>query len=152
MIPSDHELGVLLYADICFCQMCILPFVVRIPIPPSPTIGNYIIFKVSYSYFLSSSWAGPRSAIGSAPDSRARGPRSDTRSGHIRGGIKKFWASGIFPIQIVQCFTPNVQKCVRYWLHLGSYCWLSLFSHNTWSKIHTPIELAKWTKLSTERW
>ena len=70
----------------------------------------------------------------------------------IRGGIKKFWASGIFPIQIVQCFTPNVQKCVRYWLHLGSYCWLSLFSHNTWSKIHTPIELAKWTKLSTERW
>ena len=71
---------------------------------------------------------------------------------NIRGGIKKFWASGIFPIQIVQCFTPNVQKCVRYWLHLGSYCWLSLFSHNTWSKIHTPIELAKWTKLSTERW
>ena len=70
----------------------------------------------------------------------------------LRGGIKKFWASGIFPIQIVQCFTPNVQKCVRYWLHLGSYCWLSLFSHNTWSKIHTPIELAKWTKLSTERW
>ena len=74
------------------------------------------------------------------------------RHPHIRGGIKKFWASGIFPIQIVQCFTPNVQKCVRYWLHLGSYCWLSLFSHNTWSKIHTPIELAKWTKLSTERW
>ena len=73
-------------------------------------------------------------------------------SKEIRGGIKKFWASGIFPIQIVQCFTPNVQKCVRYWLHLGSYCWLSLFSHNTWSKIHTPIELAKWTKLSTERW
>ena len=71
---------------------------------------------------------------------------------NLRGGIKKFWASGIFPIQIVQCFTPNVQKCVRYWLHLGSYCWLSLFSHNTWSKIHTPIELAKWTKLSTERW
>ena len=73
------------------------------------------------------------------------------RDRNVRGGIKKFWASGIFPIQIVQCFTPNVQKCVRYWLHLGSYCWLSLFSHNTWSKIHTPIELAKWTKLSTER-
>ena len=77
---------------------------------------------------------------------------STVQSMDIRGGIKKFWASGIFPIQIVQCFTPNVQKCVRYWLHLGSYCWLSLFSHNTWSKIHTPIELAKWTKLSTERW
>ena len=74
------------------------------------------------------------------------------RDGQLRGGTKKFWASGIFPIQIVQCFTPNVQKCVRYWLHLGSYCWLSLFSHNTWSKIHTPTELAKWTKLSTERW
>ena len=32
---------------------------------------------------MASKGAGPRSAVGSASDSRARGPGFDTRSGHI---------------------------------------------------------------------
>ena len=42
LIPSDHELGVLPCADICFCRICILPFVVRILIPPRPTVVDNI--------------------------------------------------------------------------------------------------------------
>ena len=40
LIPSDHEFGVLPCADTC--RMCILPFVVRFPIPPRPTNDNNI--------------------------------------------------------------------------------------------------------------
>ena len=52
--------------------------------------------------------AGPRSAVGSASDSRARGPWFDTRSGHIQF---------VFPlIQEGQLSVTGESMCMKYWL------------------------------------
>ena len=59
--------------------MCILPFVVRIPIPALPTIDNNINSDSQLFIF-------PfliMSRVGSACDSRGIGSGSDTRYGHI---------------------------------------------------------------------
>ena len=53
--------------------------------------------------------AGPRSAIGRAPDSQARGPGFDTRSGHILS----------FPLLLFQEGQLSVtgeSMCTKYWL------------------------------------
>ena len=53
--------------------------------------------------------ARPRSAVGSEPDSRARGPGFDTRSGHI--------LSFLFPlIQEGQFSFSGESMCTKYWL------------------------------------
>ena len=53
--------------------------------------------------------AGPRSAVGSASDSRARGPGFDIRSGHI--------LSFLLPlIQDGQLSVTGKSMCTKYWL------------------------------------
>ena len=52
---------------------------------------------------------GPRSAVSSESDSRARGPRFDTRSGHI--------LSFLLPlIQEGQLSATGESMCTKYWL------------------------------------
>ena len=55
LIPSDHELGLLPCADMLIyvlCRMCILPFVVRIPIPTRSTIDDNIYSDSQLFIFL----------------------------------------------------------------------------------------------------
>ena len=53
--------------------------------------------------------AGPRSTVGSAPDSSIRGPGFDTRSGHI--------LSCLLPlIQEGQLSVSGESMCTKYWL------------------------------------
>ena len=53
--------------------------------------------------------AGPRSAVGTAPDSYVRGPGFNTRSGHI--------LSFLFPlIQEGQLSVTGESMCTKYWL------------------------------------
>ena len=55
------------------------------------------------------SQAGPRSAVGRAPDSQVRGPGFDTRSGHI--------LSFLLPlIQEGQLSVTGESMCTKYWL------------------------------------
>ena len=55
--------------------------------------------------------AGPRGAVDSASDSRARGPGFDTRSGHI--------LSFLLPlIQEGQLSVTGESMCTKYWLPL----------------------------------
>ena len=59
---------------------------------------------IHYAYF-----AGPRSAVGRAPDSLVRGPGFDTRSGHI--------LSFLLPlIQEGQLSVTGESMCTKYWL------------------------------------
>ena len=53
--------------------------------------------------------AGPRSAVGRAPDSQVRGPGFDTRSGHI--------LSCLLPlVQEGQLSVTGESMCTKYWL------------------------------------
>ena len=53
--------------------------------------------------------AGPRRAVGRAPDSQVRGPGFDTRSGHI--------LSFLLPlIQEGQLSVTGESVCTKYWL------------------------------------
>ena len=64
-------------------------------------------YLIHYNYV--SQVAGPRSAVGSASDSRARGPGFDTRSGHI--------LSFLLPlIQEGQLSVTDKCICTKYWL------------------------------------
>ena len=53
--------------------------------------------------------AGPRSAVGSASDSRARGPGFDARSGHILLSL-------LLLIQEGQLSVTGKSMCLKYWL------------------------------------
>ena len=53
--------------------------------------------------------AGPRSAVGSASDSRARGPEFDTRSGHIILFLLPLIKEG-------QLSVTGDSMCTKYWL------------------------------------
>ena len=53
--------------------------------------------------------AGPRSAVGRAPDTKVRGPGFDSRSGHI--------LSFLLPlIQEGQLSVTGESMCAKYWL------------------------------------
>ena len=54
-------------------------------------------------------FAGPRSAVGSASDSRARGPGFDTRSGHILSFLLPLTKDG-------QLSVTGECMCTKYWL------------------------------------
>ena len=71
------------------------------------------ISLTGYSFALSgvcTHWeAGPRSAVGSASDSRARGPGFDTQAGHI--------LSFLLPlIQEGKLSVTGDSMCTKYWL------------------------------------
>ena len=53
--------------------------------------------------------AGPRSAVGSASDSRARGPGFDTRSGYVLPFLPPL-------IQDGQLSVTAKSMCTKYWL------------------------------------
>ena len=53
--------------------------------------------------------AGPRSAIGRAPDSLVRGPGFDTRSGNILSFLLPLFQEG-------QLSVTGESMCTRYWL------------------------------------
>ena len=53
--------------------------------------------------------AGPRSAVGRAPDSQVRGPGFDTRSGHI-------FLFLLLLIQAGQLSVTGESMCTKYWL------------------------------------
>ena len=53
--------------------------------------------------------AGPRSAVGRAPDSQARGHGLDTRSGHILSFLLPLLQEG-------QLSVTGVSMCTKYWL------------------------------------
>ena len=52
--------------------------------------------------------SGPRSAVDSASDSRARGPRYDTRSGHILSFLLPLMQEG--PLSVT-----GESMCTKYW-------------------------------------
>ena len=54
-------------------------------------------------------WAGPRSAIGRAPDSSVRGPGFDTRSGNILSFLLPLFQEG-------QLSVTGESMCTKYWL------------------------------------
>ena len=53
--------------------------------------------------------AGPRSAIGRAPDSQVRGPGFDTRSGNILSFLLPLFQEG-------QLSVASESMCTKYWL------------------------------------
>ena len=53
--------------------------------------------------------AGPRSAIGRAPDSQVRGPGFDTRSGNILSFLLPLFQEG-------QLSVTGESMCTKYWL------------------------------------
>ena len=53
--------------------------------------------------------AGPRSAIGGAPDSQVRGPGFDTRSGNILSFLLPLFQEG-------QLSVTGESMCTKYWL------------------------------------
>ena len=53
--------------------------------------------------------AGPRSAIGRAPDSQVRGPGLDTRSGNILSFLLPLFQEG-------QLSVTGESMCTKYWL------------------------------------
>ena len=53
--------------------------------------------------------AGPRSAIGRAPDSKVRGPGCDTRSGNILSFLLPLFQEG-------QLSVSGESMCTKYWL------------------------------------
>ena len=70
---------------------------------------NYVWIPPIFSLHLLSDMAGPRSAVGRAPDSLVRGPGFDTRSGHI--------LSFLLPlIQEGQMSVTGESMCMKYWL------------------------------------
>ena len=54
-------------------------------------------------------FAGPRSTIGRAPDSQARGPEFDTRSDHILWFLLPLFQEG-------QLSVTGESMCTKYWL------------------------------------
>ena len=54
--------------------------------------------------------AGPRSAIGRAPDSKIRGPGFDTRSGNIPSFLLPLFQEG-------QLSVTGKSMCTKYWLN-----------------------------------
>ena len=58
---------------------------------------------------ISNACAGPRSAVGRAPDSLVRGPGLDTRSGHIL-------SFHLSLIQEGQLSVTGESMCTKYWL------------------------------------
>ena len=56
--------------------------------------------------------AGPRSAVGTASASRARGPGLDTRSAHILSLLLPLILEG-------QLSVPGESVCTKYWLTVG---------------------------------
>ena len=68
-------------------------------------VQQYFLFEKPYSSFS----AGPRSAIGRAPDSLVRGPGLDTRSGNI--------LLFLIPLfQEEQLSVTGARMCTKYWL------------------------------------
>ena len=59
-------------------------------------------------YHLLSCLAGPRSAIGRAPDSYVRGPGFDTRSGNILSFLLPLFQEG-------QLSVTGESMCTKYW-------------------------------------
>ena len=60
-------------------------------------------------YVLHLPSAGPRSAIGRAPDSEVRGPGFDTRSGNILSFLLPLFQEG-------QLSVTGESMCTKYWL------------------------------------
>ena len=80
---------------------------------PSASFGciYLMLCKIKLFHF----GAGPRSAVGSTSDSRARGPEFDIRSGHILSFLHPL-------IQEGQLSVTGESTCTKYWLtinHLG---------------------------------
>ena len=63
-------------------------------------------FSISLSHPV---YAGPRSAIGRAPDSQVRGPGFDTRSGNILSFLLPLFQEG-------QLSVTGESMCTKYWL------------------------------------
>ena len=59
----------------------------------------------NYTYAV----AGPRSAIGRAPDSKVRGPGFDTRSGNVLSFLLPLFQEG-------QLSVTGESMCTKYWL------------------------------------
>ena len=69
--------------------------------------GHFFLSSITSLFFSLS--AGPRSAVGRAPDSYVRGPGFDTQSGHI--------LSFLLPlIQKGQLSVTGESMCTKYWL------------------------------------
>ena len=64
-----------------------------------------MLYKENVFYFD----AGPRSAIGRAPDSYVRGPGFDTRSGNILSFLLPLFQEG-------QLSVTGESMCTKYWL------------------------------------
>ena len=62
-----------------------------------------------YAYFIGKELAGPRSAVGRAPDSYVRGPGFDTRSGNILSFLLPLFQEG-------QLSVTGESMCTKYWL------------------------------------
>ena len=60
-------------------------------------------------YAIRAQFAGPRSAIGRAPDSQVRGPGFDTRSGNILSFLLPLFQEG-------QLSVTGESMCTKYWL------------------------------------
>ena len=82
-----------------------MPFSVnREIVIPQISVLQYMYTKVTH---LAS--AGPRSAIGRAPDSEVRGPGFDTRSGNILSFLLPLFQEG-------QLSVTGESVCTKYWL------------------------------------
>lgn len=66
----------------------------------------------------------------------------------VRGAIKKFRVSHVCHLDCVQCTAPAVYQCFSCWFHVGSCCWLHFLCNNTFWKLHSRSEYAKWAQLS----
>ena len=66
-------------------------------------------FQVIINDDLLEGGAGPRSAIGRAPDSKVRGPGFDTRSGNILSFLLPLFQEG-------QLSVTGESMCTKYWL------------------------------------
>ena len=79
-------------------------------ITASQTLADYVDLTYSaYCHLSPNSEAGPRSAIGRAPDSKVRGPGFDTRSGNILSFLLPLFQEG-------QLSVTSQSMCTKYWL------------------------------------
>ena len=67
------------------------------------------VLAYNFSLFLFDN-NGPRSTVGSASDSRARGPGFDTRSGHILSFLLPLIQEGLLSV-------TGESLCTKYWLN-----------------------------------
>ena len=106
------------YYYICYCQssvtsqvFCHQPGIAKFPTSSSQYLFNLLVTDICIfnRYLYTSDEAGPRSAVGRAPDSQVRGPGFDTRSGNILSFLLPLFQEG-------QLSVTGESMGTKYWL------------------------------------